>query len=333
MKGICLILLCALPAAAAPSRHTLEHGGLKRLYWLDAPEKAEGRRWPVVIALHGGGGNAEGMRRKTKFEQLGAGKDFIAVHPEGFAQRRLGKSLATWNVGFCCGAARKKQIDDVGFLSALIDELVDKYDADPKRIYVTGHSNGGMMAYRLACEIPGKIAAIAPVGALVREDSCVQKSPMPVLIVHGVEDDCANYGGGEDCGGCFERFLGLPTKGDNNGACTAVPAHAAKWVAAQGCGKSPETSSVGPATRLLYSGCRAPVVFDAISGHGHGWPGLLAEESSAACRKRPDGFLCRRWRRVIGPYASGYSASAEIWNFFKDKTRRRTAVPPRKPLE
>lgn len=321
MTAFALILIVGALSAASPGERRLEHAGESRLYLIDAPKPREGKKWPIIIALHGGGGNAAGFRAQTQFDKLGAGREFIAVHPEGYAKRVMGKSLAAWNAGSCCGLAREKNIDDVGFIAKLIDRLIAENDADPRRVYVTGHSNGGMMAYRLACEIPGKIAAIAPVGSPTQADTCVQNTPMPVLIVHGAEDACANYGGGKDCGGCFQKFLGLPLKGGDSGPCEPVGGHAARWAAAQGCGKTPIESRIGPALRRSYADCRAPVLFDTVRGHGHGWPGIGNEESSAACRRRPDGVICRRWLRIIGHHAEGYSASAEVWKFFKDKKR------------
>lgn len=321
MKLLLLLLAAGPLAAQAPAPRTLAHDGESRLYLLDAPKPRKGKKWPVVIALHGGGGNAEGMRRKTRLTKLGAGRTFIAVHPEGVAKKTLGKKLCTWNAGSCCGLARKENVDDVGFLSALIDLLVKKHGADPGRVYVTGHSNGGMMAYRLACEIPGKIAAIAPVGAPVREDTCVAESRMPILIIHGDQDDCGNFAGGEDCGGCFQRFLGLPVRGDNSGPCDPVPDHVVRWRRAQGCSGKVKNTRRGPLRRTAYRGCKAPVVLDVIRGHGHGWPGVKQNESVAPCRKRPKGFLCRRWLKVMGAYVDGYSASAAAWKFFKGKRR------------
>jgi polyhydroxybutyrate depolymerase len=316
--GLLPAILSAVPAVAGPSRHTIHHDGEARVYLLDAPSKPAKKKYPVVIALHGGGGNAAGMRKKTRFERFGGGEEFIVVHPQGIAKRTLGKTLATWNAGSCCGLARKKNVDDVGFLSKLIDRLVRTRGADPRRIYVTGHSNGGMMAYRLACEIPSKIAGIAPVGAPVRADTCVAKEPVPILVVHGDSDACGNFAGGRDCGGCFQKFLGIPFKGDNQGPCEPVPVHVANWARARGCEGLPDSVELGPAMRSVYKKCRSPVVFDVVLEHGHGWPGLSRRDATPACRKRPKGFMCRRWIEAVGPYASGYSASERIWEFFRE---------------
>src|SRR5258708_6567969 len=110
---------------------------------------------PLVIALHGGGGNPEQFAKDTGFDQKADAEGFIVVYPRGIGL------LPTWNAIHCCGPAFNNKIDDVGFMRALIDELIGSQHVDPKRVYVTGHSNGGMLSYRLGAELSDKIAAIS----------------------------------------------------------------------------------------------------------------------------------------------------------------------------
>ncbi|MCW2914802.1 MAG: hypothetical protein JWN52_2870 [Actinomycetia bacterium] len=145
------------------------------------------RPLPLVLAMHGGLSNMQGMRELTGFDDLSDQKGFLVAYPDGF--------MTTWNAGDCCGPAKIGNIDDVGFLTKLIDKLVGSGLADGTRVYATGFSNGAGMAYRLACEGPGKIAAIGVVeGALVM--SCHPDRPVSALIFHGTADRSVPYNGG-----------------------------------------------------------------------------------------------------------------------------------------
>jgi polyhydroxybutyrate depolymerase len=142
---------------------------------------------PVVIALHGGADNMGGFETKTGFDSVADKNDFLAVYPDGF--------LFTWNAGACCAPARLAHIDDVGFLTKLMDHLVDTGIADPDKIFVTGFSNGGGMAYKLACDGPGRIAAIGVVSAALLPP-CKPSRPVPTMIWHGTADTNVPYNGG-----------------------------------------------------------------------------------------------------------------------------------------
>lgn len=142
---------------------------------------------PVVLALHGGADNMYGFEKKTGFDAIADDKGFLAVYPDGFA--------FTWNAGDCCAPARLAHIDDVGFLTKLIDKLTDSGLAAPKRVYVTGFSNGAGMAYRLACQGPGKIAAIGVVSAALAM-KCAPSRPVSVMVWHGTADRNVPYDGG-----------------------------------------------------------------------------------------------------------------------------------------
>jgi poly(hydroxyalkanoate) depolymerase family esterase len=163
--GAYLLGLCspfdAFSLAAGTESKTLELAGRKRTYLIHPPKGYDAKTpLPLVLVLHGavqGAANAEsmsGMSAKADKE------DFLVAYPTGTSRFGL---APTWNAGACCGYAMTNKVDDVGFLRALIDRLEHDYTVDPKRIFVTGISNGGMMSYRLACELADRIAAIAPV--------------------------------------------------------------------------------------------------------------------------------------------------------------------------
>lgn len=138
----------AARADEAVPRQTLTFGGIKRTYVVRAPADLprSGPRVPLVLVLHGGG-NAVNAEQMTGFTEKARKEGFIVACPEGTG--RLKDKLLTWNAGHCCGYAMKRNVDDVGFVNALIDTLVQSYPADTRRIYATGMSNGGMMTHRL----------------------------------------------------------------------------------------------------------------------------------------------------------------------------------------
>src|SRR5215831_5938057 len=107
---------------------------------------------------------------------------FLAVYPYGTGVMKA--KLLTWNAGPCCGYAQKNKIDDVAFVAALLDDLAARVDYDRARVYATGHSNGAMMAYRLAQDLSDRIAAIAPVGGALVTDTIRAKRAMPILHIH-----------------------------------------------------------------------------------------------------------------------------------------------------
>ena len=137
------------------------------------PNYRKGEKLPLVIALHGGGGNAQNMEMMSGFSEKADKENFAVVYPNG-SGRISNNILLTWNAEGCCQYAAENKIDDVGFISALIDKLVGDYGIDSKRIYATGFSNGAMMSFKLGEKIPDKIAAIAPVSG------AILKAPKPL---------------------------------------------------------------------------------------------------------------------------------------------------------
>ena len=188
-----ITVIPVIGASAADSRTAEEHfikvDGIQRRYLLHLPPGwTQQTKAPLVLMLHGGGGTPEhtGARELDKY---GDPKGFMIAYPEGLNR--------SWNDG---RLIKGRPYDDVGFLSALIDELVQKYNADPKRVYVTGMSNGGFMSFTLACRIPDKIAAIAPVVASMGPgaiEDCHPKRSIPVLMINGTADPLVKFEGGK----------------------------------------------------------------------------------------------------------------------------------------
>ncbi|HLX38536.1 MAG TPA: PHB depolymerase family esterase, partial [Candidatus Binataceae bacterium] len=184
----------ALPLQPGDYQFALAHQGRSRNYLAHIPPHAEGVALPVVLNFHGGGGDAEGQSEHTQMNPAADREGFIVVYPNGTGFFR--NRLLTWNAGTCCGYAMKNKVDDVGFTFAVLDDLATRISLDRKRVYATGHSNGAMMAYRLAVDAGDRIAAIAPVaGGMVVTDFHPSR-PMPIMHFHSVDDPRALYEGG-----------------------------------------------------------------------------------------------------------------------------------------
>ncbi|WP_205513543.1 extracellular catalytic domain type 1 short-chain-length polyhydroxyalkanoate depolymerase [Longitalea arenae] len=194
---------------APPPRHfqaSITVNGLHRSYIVNLPPAYYSdtiRAYPMVIALHGTGGSASQFERDYEFSEKADASGFVAVYPNGVASNGV-LHLRSWNAGSCCDFAMKNGIDDVSFISQLIDKMTRTYLIDPKRVYVTGMSNGGMMTYRLAAELSNKIAAIAPVSAsMVYTAPAHQPGPMPILHLHSALDRIVPYYGGSNALGYY----------------------------------------------------------------------------------------------------------------------------------
>lgn len=173
--------------------------GLTRTYLLNLPPNYyEASDFSLVIALHGGGGSGEQFESSSLLTNKANAEKFIVVYPDG-VQNPLG--IRTWNAGNCCAYARDNNINDVKFISNLIDHLIANYKINPKKVYATGHSNGGMLTYRLACELSDKIAAFAPnASTMVLTQPCTVARAVPILHMHSMLDENVPYKGGVGIG-------------------------------------------------------------------------------------------------------------------------------------
>lgn len=310
---LALLMFAAQPAQADDSV-PLEWGGQRRPFIVHLPNDAAKENLPVVLVLHGGGGNADNMRQMTGMNDVADKHGFVAVYPEGFGSPLIDR-MRTWNGGDCCGPAMKKKSDDVGYIGAVIDALVAQYKIDASRIYATGHSNGAMMSYRLACEMSDRIAAIAPNAGQRRGLDCIPKRPVPVLHIHGTADPCARFDGGGQCGGCYSKFLGFGV-GDT-GPCPSVRAGLEEAAKLNGCDMTTEiTLQKGVATCERYK-CQknAAVELCSLKGIGHRWAGT-ADKGPAMCSKEPDKKLCKRFEETVGPGTADVDAGELAWAFF-----------------
>ncbi len=254
--------------------HQLKIGDQQRSYDLFIPGNYSLRpqnQFPLVIVLHGGGGNSEISEHMTRFVSWANGKEFILIHPNGTGRMR--NRLLTWNAGNCCAYAHEENIDDVGFIRALIDHVSTELRVDPKRIYVAGMSNGAKMAYRLACQLSDKIAAIAPVAGSMEEPDCSPESPVSVIAFHGTADAHVLYEGGTP-----EKNMDRFPRED-----ASFKESVGFWVNANQCNPLSETSRRGAVEKESFSNClgNSEVVAYTIEGGGHAWPGGVKIRAAA----------------------------------------------------
>jgi polyhydroxybutyrate depolymerase len=269
---------------------TLKVGGVDRYYTMHIPKNYDPKEaTPLVLAFHGGSGNMAIQANDkyygliSKSEQAG----FIVVFPNGHSKFRSGK-IATWNAGKCCGSARDEKSDDVGFIRSLVETLVRDYTIDRKRIYAIGMSNGGMMAYRLACELSDVIKGSAAVAGTDNTIECAPKNPVSILHIHARDDDHVRYEGGAGKNAFKDRSQITEY--------VSVPDTVAKWVKLNGC-KAP-AKKLNPFCEL-YSDCSGGSMVElcATPDGKHSWPG----------GSKPRG----------GAGSSALKANDVIWDFFR----------------
>lgn len=288
--GLALLFAAAGQRAAAGNQEkTIAVDGRTRSYVLHVPPQYDGRKpLPLVIVLHGGGGNAVQAERMSGFSGKGDREGFFVAYPDG--NGRLRTRLLTWNSGNCCGYAHSQKVNDVEFIRAMIANIERDVRVDAKRIYATGMSNGGMMSYKLGCELADKLAAIGPVAGALNVEKCEPSQPLSVVAVHGTEDQHVLFAGGKP-----------KVQADRAPRVDKSAAYAMEfWRKVNGCAEDPKKEVRGIVREETYSGCRngTEVKLYAIEGEGHTWPG------GAAGRARAD-----RPTRA-------FSATDAIWEFF-----------------
>jgi len=173
------------------SVESLEQGGLRREFRVYRPS-LKARRLGLVVVLHGAEASGQQIERQSGFDAQAERLGWVAAYPDGFADG--------WEPFGCC---HHQGVDDVAFIGAIIDQLIAADGVDPDSVYVTGISRGGMMAYRLACELSSRIAAIAPVAGNMADStgdvnavSCKPGRPVSILAIHGSDDPEIPISGG-----------------------------------------------------------------------------------------------------------------------------------------
>jgi polyhydroxybutyrate depolymerase len=221
------------------------------------------RPYALVIVLHGSSGSGDEIRQTTRMDSLSEGERFLVAYPEG-VKGGGGLYPSDWNAGTCCGAAGRENIDDVGFIAALIGEVGKNLALDKRRVYVAGFSDGGRMAHRLACKLAPSIAAVAVVSGSLKDDSCAPAKPVPILAVHGTSDDQVPFND--------DAMTAPPAVVTGVGA--TLPPSIRFWVATNGCRTGANTRMATDLVRTTFATCTGgEVAFYTIEGGSHAWPG------------------------------------------------------------
>jgi polyhydroxybutyrate depolymerase len=269
--------------------------GRTRTYRLYVPADLPAGSVPLLVALHGGTGWGTQFQLNSRFDRLAEANGFLVVYPDGVGVPPQETGLRTWNGGYCCGSAVRRDVDDVGFVAALIDRIGGEYEVDPARIYAAGHSNGGIMAYRLACELSDRIVAVGVVAGSLGIDDCAPVQSVSLLHVHGTADRNHPIDGG--VGADSAAGVAFHPAIDGVRAIAEV----------DGCPAEPSTTVMGDLVTDTWMSCDggSEVRFVTIDGAAHPWPG------SSAGAGRLD----------VEPYPD-YDASYEIVSFLLAHPRR-----------
>ncbi|GAA1790773.1 PHB depolymerase family esterase [Planosporangium flavigriseum] len=278
------------------SKHTLMVDGKERSYLLRRPAGLPSRPAPLVVMLHGAVGTGEQAESSYGWDGQADRGGFLVAYPDGIGR--------AWAVSRdCCGAPARDGIDDVKFIEQLVSAIAKATPVDRSRVYAAGISNGGMLAYRLACDA-STFAAIGVVSATLVGD-CPNPRPTSVIHIHGTVDKTIPYDGG-------------PGKRDNDGT-GPVPAKIdgppvsellARWRRTDDC--APPTVTVKDPVTTSLAACpdgRA-VELVAIAGAGHQWPGAPGPKPVA--------------QRLLGldQPSTALNATATIWQFFAAHPRQ-----------
>ena len=254
----CLFMLLSTAASALPGvsvdvPHVLVHDGVERTYYLHVPEGIEPGA-PLVVVLHGLGGRADKLRYGTEMNRLADQHGFAVVYPQGLDYK---PTSSHWNAGFAFS-----DVDDVGFLTALVGQLDTRHQLSPEKSYAVGISNGGYMAYHMACHAPDVFAGIAVIaGTMAGGDweDCDPPTPASVLHIHGTEDPMIKWEGSRHWMSGFSRT-------------PAVPDLVAFWRDQHGTERAVLESRGAYNLARYYAGGRDAVWFVALRGFGHDLP-------------------------------------------------------------
>ncbi len=235
---------------------TLVVDGREREWRLYVPSTLPSGPAPLVVGLHGGFGNGAQFARTARFDEQAEEGGFLAAYPEGTG------AIPTWNGGRCCGYAVRENVDDVAFIEAMVDAISRQYVVDAARVYAVGHSNGGIMALRLACESDRFIAAGAVAGSL-EVGGCAPTRSVSMLLIHGDADENHPLGGGRG-----------PLSVANVDF-TSVADSMAVLAPAMGCSEETSDEVSGVITTTSWAGCPRGVAVQlkVIAGASHAWPG------------------------------------------------------------
>lgn len=287
--------MAQLPAPGSGT-HTLSlaFGGTTRNYVAHLPTAAPPRA-PVVIVLHGTGGSGANAIAQGRWIAASQRHGFIVLAPDGSLEhpnRRpsLRDNPRTWNAGPATGSwAAQANIDDIGFLRALIDAWVASGRAEPSRIHATGFSNGAGMTFRAGAELADRLAGIAPVANGLLLPVARLARPVPLLLLWGEADPLNPIAGGP------------VRRGGNTFVRASAEESWRRWGVLNDCRGETHVRPAPALTEYSWQRCAAgiEVRFVRIAGLGHQWPGGVSQAPA-----------------VSGPGSNALDATETIWRFF-----------------
>ncbi|KAJ55410.1 hypothetical protein ACMU_11990 [Actibacterium mucosum KCTC 23349] len=284
-----LALAPALATAGERIESSVFVDGLKRSYIAYFPDNLASRDdWPVMFVLHPGLADGEYMEKTTKFHTLEDANKFIIIYPDGIRR--------TWNAGECCGQAMKRNVNDIGFVEALMDDFRSKTgNRIRSKAYVTGFSNGAIMAYHIACKRPDLVEAIAPFGSAYKFLDCAD-GHVPVLHIHGEKDASAPVLGGSSAIKAFNQRQQMA-------AADTVSLVAGRSACSATANRSEMVATLKTSCPIID--CNGhEITLCVVQDLGHIWPGAEAG----------DNFLGRKF----GPGRTDISGSQAIFDYFKE---------------
>lgn len=256
--ALLIALLLSQPLAA----ETVRLGD--RWYEIELPARPKGA--PLILALHGGGGDPDQFAKASGLARAATRAGFAVAFPAGSGRR--GDRLLTWNGGYCCGSAARQGVDDIGFLKAVITDAASRFGVDGTGVYLTGMSNGSMMSETFAAQNPGLVRAVAGVSGTMDTRRTRVAGKVPALIIHGTADTNVPYDGG--------RGTSSRTRTDFASVASVVKAFLAPWggVLAE-TSRSIDRKDDGTSVIVTDYQKRGRVVLRLIKieGGAHHWPG------------------------------------------------------------
>jgi len=274
--------------------------GRTRRYRIYVPSAIpSGTSVPLVIALHGGLGTSSQFEANSGLNGFAESNRFIAVYPDGVGNQPDGSGYQTWNGGYCCGPAATQSIDDITFIRNVVTDLRNSLPVNSSRVYALGHSNGGILSYRIACELSDVVAAIGvQAGSNVVPD-CRPALPVSVFHLHGTSDTNMPISGGKGSGLSTTVFVSARSAVD---AMTTV----------NGCNVASPRSLVASnsdVTALSWTNCKSnsEVRFVTVKNATHAWMGHAAQSAGSAS--------------YVGEPYPNLDATRAILSFVLSKTR------------
>jgi polyhydroxybutyrate depolymerase len=291
--------LASSPAKAGTTFQAASAGGDKGAYIRQLPSSYTGRKaLPVVLDLHGYGVSAVQMVETTQLGTYGNRDGFITITPQV-----TGRSVPYWQTG--------DKSKDVAFLRGVLAKVTSSLCVDQNRIFITGYSNGAIMASVLACVDSAQVAAIAPVAGVANPAHCTPSHPVPVVAFHGTADPLVQYTGGlgseayklplpPGSKGTISRLLGANVPQSTKGP--SIPKITAAWAKRDSCESKATNRTVAKSVSLISYTCPngSSVELYRVRGGGHTWPGSAFDAKS----------------KTLGNTTMAINASKIIWNFF-----------------